>query len=514
MPGLDRVTLDQINTEAVIENIASDIPSDFILAPQYNLIFRNSGERLADQAVRDLRSGVYTPDLPITMSVPKEHFFTRPGSILRPADRFVYEALITLLGERIEDNIDRQRAFSNMRHDDDYFSTDYQSPWEHFQSATRTIAGEKAFLLKADISNYFERLPQHHLINLLSAIDCPPSAVRLLEELLLAFRERNSFGIVQGVSPSDILGNFFLSDLDSYCELSENPSARYVDDIYIGFDSEFDARQGLERLIQRLRASGLHLNESKSRIMPAEDAIREEGAIDALFDAVREEIGEIDTGEIRSPYGFNVDWEVADDESDTLEALDFESAALERFMSQINEFPNYVDRIEKFCLPLLGARTSDSAVDHVFANFARKPHQTRLYCSYLKRFVRSNRFVVEVILALLRAGQISQYQNMYLLGTLLSAEELEREAVNTIIQRFSDRGLAQEVRAIAAIVAMKFGVAVQKRAIRTAYEAEPSEFVKSAILYGARYLTAADKATCKRAWGGHNSINSMIAEAI
>ncbi len=60
------------------------------------------------------------------------------------------------------------------------------------------------------------------------ATDCSPAVVRLLEEMLLAFRERNSFGIIQGVFPSDMLGNFFLSDFDAYCEIQNIPSARYA----------------------------------------------------------------------------------------------------------------------------------------------------------------------------------------------------------------------------------------------------------------------------------------------
>ena len=68
--------------------------------------------------------------------------------------------------------------------------------------------------MKADVANYFERIPQHHLINLMIASGSVPEATRLLEEIFLAFQERNSFGIIQGVFPSDVFGKFYLSDID------------------------------------------------------------------------------------------------------------------------------------------------------------------------------------------------------------------------------------------------------------------------------------------------------------
>ena len=45
----------------------------------------------------------------------------------------------------------------------------------------------------------------------MTAAGCAPEVVNLLEEMMLAFRD-DSFGIIQGVYPSDALGNFFYPD--------------------------------------------------------------------------------------------------------------------------------------------------------------------------------------------------------------------------------------------------------------------------------------------------------------
>jgi hypothetical protein len=387
--------------------------------------------------------------------------------------------------------------------------------WERFQSAVAKICDEWEFILKADISHYFERIPQHHVVNLMSAAGCGPEVVSLLEEMMLAFRERASFGIVQGVFPSDALGNFYLSDFDAYCELSDISSARYVDDIYMGFASEAEARRGLASLIETLRKDGLHLNENKSKIIPTEEVRNEETAIDRLFDEIREEIKDDDAYARASPYGFEAEWE--EDEDDTGhddENDDLDNAAVERLMENIEDYPNHEDQIEKFCLPILRSAASDVAVDHVFQRLKDKPHQTRLYFSYISSFVRSETQVVTRLEALVGDETVSDYQRMFLLAALLRARSVSRATVNTAIQWLQSPVVAKETRAMAAIFGAKHGVAVQKRAVRTSYENEQSDYVRSAILFSSKYLSVVERRTCKRAWGGHNLINTLISKAI
>ncbi|KRW97691.1 RNA-directed DNA polymerase [Paracoccus sp. MKU1] len=517
MPGLDRTIIAQIDHDNVIAHVKADIRSDFILAPHYMAIFNRAGDELWNQLKQQLKAGTYQPELPVTISVPKERFFTRPGSILRPADRFMYQALVDGIADRLEEGLDRTRSFSHVPSDQEgqMFNPNHES-WERFQARVAEICDGSKFILKADISNYFERLPQHHLVNLMAAVGCAPEVVSLLEEMMLAFRERNSFGIIQGVYPSDALGNFFLSDFDAYCDLAEVLSARYVDDIYMGFPSEAEARKGLASLIETLRKDGLHLNEYKSKIIPADEVIREETMIDRLFDEVREEIKDDEIYERASPYGFEVEWEEEDEDEDDEDEDDggLGNAAVERLMDSIDDYPNQEDQIEKFCLPILRSAQSSSAVEHVLENLKEKPQQTRLYFSYISTFIRTDQYVVDALEELVADDTVSDYQRMFLLAALLRAETVTRATVNSALQWLQNRTVAKETRAIAAIFAAKHGVAQQKRTVRTSYEDEPSDYVRSAILYSSKYLTVVEKKTCKRAWGGHNAINTLIAQTI
>lgn len=512
MPGLDKKILDLFDPTKVIDRIKVDIRTDFILAPHYNAIFIKAGPELWARAQELLKSGHYQPDLPLTLSVPKERGFTRPGSILTPVDRLVYQGLIDVASPALEAQLDRDRTFSHVlsREPGAMFEPAHDS-WTRFQAKMTSFCETEGYVVKADIANYFERIPQHHLVNLMSAAKCQPEVVNLLEEILLAFQERDSFGIIQGVFPSDILGNFFLSEFDGYCDLHEIPSARYVDDMYLHFGSEVDARRGLIDLIEKLRKDGLHLNEYKSGIRTTHETLREETEVDTLFEEARKEVKEELAEYTTSGYGFTAEWEWEEPEDED----EIDLAATERLYSAIENYPEQTDKIERFCLPLLRAAGSEHAVDAVLRHLPEKPHLTSYYHAYLSRFVPSNKDLVGALESAARSPEyVTDYQRMYLLGSLFAAESVKPTTVNSALQWLENKKIAEETRAMAAIFAAKHGNPTQKRTVRLAYEDEPSAYVRGAILYSSRYFMGPERKTCKKAWGAHNLVNALISQII
>ena len=113
MPGLDRQILDFVDHATLINRVKADIRTDFILAPHLNTIFVNAPDETWEHVASQLRSGNYEPELPLTVSVPKERGFVRPGSILLPSDRIVYQLLIDLSSDVLETQLDRNRTFSH-----------------------------------------------------------------------------------------------------------------------------------------------------------------------------------------------------------------------------------------------------------------------------------------------------------------------------------------------------------------------------------------------------------------
>jgi len=114
MPGLDRTVLKSIDPDVAVARICRDIHTDFILAPHYDAIFLRAAEEIWARANELLSSGKYCPELALTVAVPKPRGFTRPGSILTPIDRLVYQVLADIVASTVEAQLDRSRTFSNV----------------------------------------------------------------------------------------------------------------------------------------------------------------------------------------------------------------------------------------------------------------------------------------------------------------------------------------------------------------------------------------------------------------
>ena len=513
MPGLDRKITDDLDWKGAIENVVTDVRSDFILSPHFDLIYQRNADKLVDQTVNALKSGRYNPRLPITMSVLKGPILTRPGSILEPTDRLVYQALVENAVPSIEGQMDRSRTFSHIPSSDllSLFEPSHKT-WQAFQEKVAELCDNNPFVLRADVANYFEVIPQHPLINLLTASGVSGEVVNLLEEMLLAFRQRSSFGIIQGVYPSDVLGNFYLSDFDGDCALRGIPSARYVDDIFAGFDTEVVARRNLLRIIERLRQNGLYLNPSKTDIRPSDQILDQEQEIDRLFDEAREEI--YDEAELLSAagYGFQGNW-VSGEEQVEHSSIDLE--AVRQLLNYHNPTESQTEKIHRFCLPVLRGANDGAAVEIAVEGFTEHPHLSRLYASYLTNFSREHREIVERVERTIDAGGFfSDYQRMYVLSAVLNADRVEERTVQTAQRWMEANDIGAETRAICAIFVAKHGGPHQKRAVRLRYENEPSEYVRAAILYAAQFFTTADRRSAKQAWGGQSQINALIGDVI
>jgi hypothetical protein len=382
MPGIDPEVLDLINPELTLGRICRDLRSDFILSPHYASIFVHVGDILWDEVKSTLRSGNFEPELPISIEVPKVTGLTRPGSILKPADRFIYQALVDVIAPIAESNIDRSIVFSNvlLQQDPEYrMFADPRECWNRLQQSIKEYAEDVSFpyAIRADVASFFERLYQHILINLLHQSNCHRGAVNLLEQLLLAWMEKDSHGILQGMFPSDFLGNFYLVGLDSNLEVQNVPSARYVDDLYIFYSSKPKAQRGMTELCRSLRREGLHLNDRKSKIMESRDLIYEETQIDRMFEEARAELGAREPSE--GLYGFQSIW--LEEEEEELSEEEIELHAVEALYERVDDPEVSSDRIELFCLPNLAEAGSPIAVERSLDGILQRPHLAKVYNS-------------------------------------------------------------------------------------------------------------------------------------
>ncbi len=517
MPGLDKRIVARLDFARALRRILVDTETDLIVAPHYEHLYNAAGHELAKHAASLLRDGKYETDLPFSISVPKARGFTRAGSSLHPIDRIVYQLIADELAVPIESEIDRQRVFSNQLIEPDPGGQMFRAAsdaYEDMQGMLKFQARSHDFIVKLDIANYYERLPQHAMINLLASIGCEPELVSFTEKMLLAFQQRQSIGLPQGLFPSDLLGNFFLISFDAQCELRGVKSLRYSDDIYIPCKSYNDARKLLSWASDMLRRDSLYLNEAKSMITRADTLVAEEREVEELFLQTVNDLRDVGLDVGYYGYGFVTDMAAPIYD---VRAADAEKAveALQDLLREDNDSrPDYIAKIDKFALPILGRLSSDLGIDRALLGIHSRPYLTQIYATYLARFVGSNADLVDCLAGLAVSADIGHYEQMLLLRTLMNSESLSQQYVLDLARILTDQASPEPVRALAAMLTTKFGSAAQQRVVKLRYEDEGSPYMRAALLYCATWMTRADRNTCKRVWGPHSVVNGILASVL
>jgi hypothetical protein len=512
--GLENNVIEFFDKDLALKRILKDIQSDFIFAPHLNIVFHQAGDELFEQLTSKLKSGKYCPRLPITINVIKPNGFNRVGAILEPLDRLAYQLVVDLIAQESEKIIDRRRVFSNKLIEQDIDGFMFEKSSESYNSFRNYIegvclTGEHNYVLRADIASYFDRLYQHVLGNLLYSTEANKKAISFLEKFLLQLSQSDSHGIVQGIFPSDFLGNFCLCAIDAQHSLIDIEFARYVDDMYIFFKNLNEAKVHRVRLANWLRKDGLTLNESKTKIYDTQDLLREESELDNLFEDAKKEVVE---GTINMGYETNLFWDLeANVEMDDAQ-VDLE--ATKRLFDA--GFEGDVKRkVEKFCLPVFTAFDDDYGLDYVIRNYVHEPSMSVIYFGYLNKMIRKSPSIVTSIEDIFgNPNLLFDYQRLWLYATLLYAENVSDLIIRSALKDLQNQTKSSGLRSICAILIGKYGSAPIKQILKTHYSNENSEFVKSAILFAAQYFPSQLRDVCFNAWAGHSETNSLIVAAI
>jgi Reverse transcriptase (RNA-dependent DNA polymerase) len=531
---MDLSELSAADWNLAINRIIHDMRSDFIYAPHVGFIYRRVGQELVEIVKRELQDGQYKPGLPLTLEVPKSHrirvnvnpprmgpAYSRPGSILLPKDRLLYQVLADKAAPIIEAKTDKTRSFSHRLEEGDG-QTMFKPTrvcWGELQKALRRHSDDNnnKYVLKIDVANFFGSLNQHTMINVLADAGYPPKYLARLEALLTAYTgERSSRGIIQGIYPSDLLGNFYLEPVDRFLADQNISSARYVDDMYI-FLGSVDASESLMRqLIPELRSYDLVLNEAKSSIMRKTALNTEEPDLETLFKKAIEEISEqIQDEDFNSDYGFQSEWEDdvdEDEDEDEGEEEDLQLKATKILFDAVKDYPGHEETIERFCLPLLAKAHSDHAVMHVITAFAKRPSMTQIYVSYLSKFLPERR-IYDFLSESLQDRKLVHWQQMWILAALLIKKPLDETPIATALQILKDGSVHDAARAVAGIYVGRYGDAARRKAL-VGVCGKVSPYIQSAIYFSSQYWPQMERKNAKAQWGALNPLNEMLTKAL
>lgn len=521
--GIDPATVSQLNWQLAIKRILVDIRSDFIYAPHLSNVYRHASAELIEEVKSELKSGQFGPSSPVTLDVPKSSrmkvvprggrgpTFSRPGSILLPKDRLVYQLLADKAAPLIKRNTDRTRSFSHrvMTTSPEMFEPS-RAAWNRMQQALNRLSRKKnGYVVKADVANCFASVNQHTLINHLESLGYPSTLRNALDAMLvLNTGDRSSRGLLQGIFPSDLFGNFYLNPIDQMFKDLKIASVRYVDDIYAFVPSLARAEEVMRELTRRLRDYDLSLNEAKSKLLNSKSLIIEEPDLEELFSDAVEELKEDD---IDSDYGFQSEW---DDSSDDTEAEELELSATIILFDSIEKFPAHVEKIERFCLPLFAAAGSDYAVDHVLERFTRRPAMSQIYCAYLMAFLDIKE-VRDALTNLLDSSELPyDWQRMWILASLMTSDKGRDGIVSDTLKIYKDGRRHEALRAVAAIFVAKHGTYPRQKELIDNYGITGSTYLQTAVLYGARYFHTTTRRTSIKSWSGQSTTHSLVAKAI
>jgi hypothetical protein len=524
--GLDPAAIKGIDWKLSLSRMLHDVRSDFIYAPHLSYIYRFAGDQLIENLKAALKAGKFTPGVPVTIEVPKSFrfrvavpskrpgpSFSRPGSILLPQDRILYQALSDRAAPVIDAKTDHNRSFSHRLAAKDspnmFLST--RTCWHSFQQALAQYSkGSGNYVVKIDIANCFGSINQHTLINLLIDSGYPKSLATRLEAMLTHFTgERSSRGILQGLFPSDLLGNFYMTPLDRFFEDYGIASVRYVDDIYVYIDRISDAERIVRSFVPFLRGYDLILNEYKCAVLPKVALVTEEPDLDQLFADAVSEISSQTYEDIGTSYGFQAEW--SDEPDQTPDPTAIKLKATQLLFDSIATFQGKEENIERFCLPLFALADSDHAVSHVLEVFKKRPSMAQIYASYLAKF--TSQAIVRVFLQeMLNDDQLCDWQKIWILACLLQHQGSDNVLVKAAAKILNNTAHHDTLRAVAAIYVGYNGDLSRRKDLSMMYP-NVSGYVQSAIYYSTRRWPGVERGNAKAKWGSHGPLNSLITAA-
>lgn len=189
-------------------------------------------------------------------------------------DEIKYLTLVLVMAKNIEiarNNKSNKKVFSyrlKTRGNNGYiFDNNYNYTSFRNRIIEKSNMRNKKIVVECDISNFYDRLNLHRLESILLSIEkIDKDVIKLLNELLLFWSNRDSYGLPVGSNASRILAEAALIEVDNYLISKNIDFCRFVDDYRIFAKTSSEAHKNLAILVERLNKEGLFLNSSKTAI--------------------------------------------------------------------------------------------------------------------------------------------------------------------------------------------------------------------------------------------------------
>ncbi len=200
-----------------------------------------------------------------------QRYSLRKCALIDPLDTATYLGLVLRVADEIErhrvpigDNIVYSYRFCPDFVSGTLFHSDYDFGTFLAETKKRSEDPEVRVMVKCDIASFYDRLNLHRLQSALEDMKVEKNVVSLIDQLLLHWAGRNSYGLPVGGNASRILAEALLAPTDSWLIERGIKFIRYVDDYRLFAPNAQIGHHWLAMLMERLSEEGLTLNSSKT----------------------------------------------------------------------------------------------------------------------------------------------------------------------------------------------------------------------------------------------------------
>lgn len=209
--------------------------------------------------------------------VPKPGGGFRVATQLNPLDAIIYAAMAYESAAQIEANrVPEARKIAcsyRVRISPDGRLFGPESGWPEFHSKSEAWArsGEFTHVLIADIADFYGQIYSHRVQSALEAANVPETRAENIERFLLSLTAKQTQGVPVGPTPSILLAESVLSDVDTFLLRHGHTFTRFVDDFRVFCGSRRQAMRIYHDLADYLyTAHRLTLEPQKTRVLRVE----------------------------------------------------------------------------------------------------------------------------------------------------------------------------------------------------------------------------------------------------
>jgi hypothetical protein len=310
----------------------------------------------------------------------KDPFDFRRAALMQPMDTITYLALVLTIADDLETHrpqAAKHRVFSYRFKPKDGLLFNPQYTFTAFEQhvSAQTKKPRTRVLVKCDIASFYDRLNLHRLESTLLGLPLEKGRVKLINELLLFWANRDSYSLPIGGNASRILAEAALISVDDYLLSHGVNFCRFVDDYRFFAPDIKSAHAWLTLFVERLFLEGLSINPAKTSL---EDVISRRAPLAVVPVPALPSSGKRDAAPVRLIVGYTGTIptkfrELSEKESAELKGEDL-SAVLKQLKEQVVVVP---DDIRRF-LRILVAQSAYSKLASLPEVLERFPQFTPL----------------------------------------------------------------------------------------------------------------------------------------